>query len=78
MHDPIEIERVKITLSGLRTASCDVYETGFVTSIYKKQLLELKWYIEDLLKDTPMFGDEDKWEAERTLQLLKKKEKQHG
>ena len=75
MDDPIELERIKITLSSLRTAACDVYESGYVSAIYKKQLLDMKWYIEDLLKDTPTFGDESAWESERTLKLLEQKEK---
>jgi len=78
MNDPIELERVRITLRQLAWAAKDVHETGFVSVQYKRQLVEMKWFLEDLIEDIGYFSGEESWQAERTLQLLRKKEKQHG
>ena len=75
MTDPIELERVRITLRQLAWAASDSKETGFVTVQYKKQLVEMKWFIEDLLNDIGYFAGEEEWDQERTVQLLKRKEK---
>ena len=39
----------------------------------KKDLVQLKWLIEDLLEDCPTFIGEEKWEQERLVELLKRK-----
>ena len=75
MPDSIELERIRITLRQLAHAANDVHETGFVTVQYKQQLVELKWFIEDLLETVGYFAGEEQWEQERLLQLLKRKEK---
>jgi hypothetical protein len=73
MKDPIELERVRITLRSLAHAANDTHETGFVTVQYKRQLVELKWFIEDLLEDVGYFAGEESWEQERLIQLLQRK-----
>ena len=75
MHDPIELERVRIVLRQLAHSARDTYETGFVTVQYKRQLVEMKWFLDDLLDTVGYFAGEEQWEQERTLQLLKRKEK---
>ena len=75
MHDPVELERVRITLRQLAHAARDTHETGFVTVQYKRQLVELKWFLEDLIDTVGYFAGEEQWNQERTLQLLKRKEK---
>lgn len=39
----------------------------------KKDLVQLKWLIEDLLEDCPVFVGEEEWEQERLIELLKRK-----
>lgn len=78
MKDPVELERARITLRSLATLALDPHETGFVGATYKKQLVEMKWFIEDLLQEVGYFAGEESWEQERTIQLLRKKEKQHA
>ena len=75
MHDPIELERVRIVLRQLAHSARDTHETGFVTVQYKRQLVELKWFLDDLLDTVGYFADEEQWEQERLVQLLKRKEK---
>ena len=78
MKDPIEMERVRITLRSLAYQAQSPYETGFVLAVYKRQLVEMKWFIEDLLEDIGTFAGEDEWEQERLIQLLKRKENQNA
>ena len=75
MPDSIELERIRISLRQLAHAANDVHETGFVTVQYKRQLVEMKWFLEDLINDIGYFAGEESWEQDRTLQLLKRKEK---
>lgn len=72
MRDPIELERVRITLRSLAALASSPYETGYVGIQFKKQLVEMKWFIEDLLEDVGHFAGEEQWDQERLVQLLKK------
>ena len=78
MQDPIELERVRIVLRQLAYDARDPHETGFVTAQYKKQLVEMKWFLEDLIDTVGYFAGEEQWQQERLVQLLKKKEKNHA
>lgn len=49
------------------------YNDGWTAMACKKQLVELKWLIEDLLEDCPTFVGEEVWEQERLMTLLKRK-----
>ena len=73
--DVFELERIRINLRQLANEARSPYETGFVTSQYKRQLVEMKWFLEDLINDIGYFAGEEEWEQERTVQLLKRKEK---
>ena len=75
LRDSIELERVRITLRQLAHAASDVHETGFITVQYKRQLVEMKWFIEDLIEDVGYFAGEESWDQERLIQLLKRKDK---
>jgi hypothetical protein len=48
------------------------YNDGWTASSCKKELYQLKCYIEDAYKDLPTFAGEEKWEQERLIQLLQK------
>lgn len=49
------------------------FNDGWTASDCKRQLVELKWLIEDLLEDCPIFSGEEEWEQERLVQLLRRK-----
>lgn len=49
------------------------YNDGWTAMDCKKELVNLKWLIEDLLEDCPTFIGEEVWEQERLVHLLKKK-----
>ena len=78
MNDPIELERVRITLRQLASEAKSPYETGFVTVQYKRQLVEMKWFLEDLIEGIGYFCGEEQWEQERLVQVLKKRENQNA
>lgn len=43
----------------------DNYETGYVTWEYKKQLLELKWFLDESLPQCSTYAGEEEWIAEQ-------------
>ena len=43
----------------------DHYETGFITWEYKKQLLELQWYLEEVIPKCSVYAGEEEWIAEQ-------------
>lgn len=45
---------------------------GFVGSGCKQELYMLKCWLEDQYANLPTFVDEDKWEQERIVQILKR------
>ena len=51
----------------------DHYETGFITWEYKKQLLELLWYLEEVIPQCSTYSGEEEWIAEqKTDQAFRK------
>ena len=60
--DVFELERIRISLRQLALEARSPYETGFVTVQYKRQLVEMKWFLEDLIEDIGYFADEEEWE----------------
>ena len=48
------------------------YNDGFVGYSCKYELYLVKCYLEDVYKELPIFGDEDKWEQERLVDILRK------
>ena len=45
---------------------------GFTQSNCKQELYQLKCWLEDQYASLPTFTDEDKWEQERIVQILKR------
>ena len=43
----------------------DKYETGFITWEYKKQLWELKWFVDEALEKCSTYAGEAEWIAEQ-------------
>ncbi len=52
------------------------YNDGFTQWAIKQDLYELKWLVDDLIKDAPHFSMEDEWlkekEQEQIVEILKK------
>ena len=76
--DSIELERIRISLRQLAHAARDYHDTGFVTMQYKRQLVEMKWFLDDLIDSVGYFAGEESWEQERLVQILKRKEKDNA
>ena len=53
--------------------ACSAYNDGWIAMSCKKDLVELKWLIEDLLAECPTFVGEEEWEQQRLIELLKRK-----
>lgn len=48
------------------------YNDGWTSSACKKELYQLKCWLDDEYKRLPTFSEEDKWEQERIVNILKK------
>ena len=65
----------KSIIADLRTLASEAqsgYNDGWTASSCKRELYLVKCYLEDVYKELPVFGDEDKWEQERLIELLRK------
>lgn len=72
-HDPLQdpIEAIKDELRMIAMNENDPYMDGFVTSKYKKELLDIFWYLEDLLENCSNYGDiEEQWLEDRLKQKM--------
>lgn len=72
-HDPLQdpIEAIKDELRMIAMNENDPYMDGFVTSKYKKELLDVFWYLEDLLENCSNYGDiEEQWLEDRLKQKM--------
>ena len=70
--DVFELEHIRIQLRQLACEAKSPYETGFVASQYKRQLVEMKWFLDDLINDIGYFAGEESWEQERIIKVLSK------
>ena len=48
------------------------YNDGWTASSCKYELYRLKCWLDDAYAQLPTFNDEDKWEKERLVEVLKK------
>jgi len=48
------------------------YNDGWTSSYCKKDLYQLKCWLEDSYNRLPKFADEEKWEQDRIIEVLKK------
>ena len=75
-HDPLQdpVEAIKDELRMIALNEADRYVDGFTTIKYKKQMLEIYWYLEDLLEKTSNYGeDEQEWLEDREKQKMLRK-----
>lgn len=64
--------------SAIRTSSTEIrspYNDGITGFYCKKELYQLKCWLDDLYEDLPTFHGEEEWEQERIVQILKRKPK---
>jgi len=47
----------------------DNMETGFITFEYKKQLWELKWFVDEALEKCSTYAGEEEWIQEKQVEL---------
>jgi len=45
---------------------CSPYNDGYVTWELKKELYDIKWLLEEMLKRQPTFTDEEEWLEEQS------------
>lgn len=62
---------------AIRSSAVEIsspFNDGFVQSACKKELFQLKCYLEDVYSRLPKFVGEEEWEQERVVEILKRKE----
>jgi len=58
---PIEINDLKMQLMKAHSEICSPYNDGFTSWELKKELFEIKWLLDEMLKRQPTFSDEEAW-----------------
>ena len=73
-------QKIENDLWQIYFAMTDPRMDGFVTWGCKQDLLRIKYYLDDLLQDSPTYVGEDKFveelEAEKTFKILKREKHQ--
>lgn len=67
------ISEAYVTIRQLASEVSNARNDGWVASGCKRELYQLKCFIEDLYQDLPTFANESEWEKERLIQLMKRK-----
>ena len=65
----------KSIINDLRTLASEAqsgYNDGWTASSCKRELYLVKCYLDDVYPTLPKFIDEDKWEQERLVEILRK------
>lgn len=63
-------------INELRAAAANAaspYNDGWTAMMCKRDLYEVKCWLDDIYPTLPTFSEEEKWEQERVVQILKKK-----
>jgi hypothetical protein len=66
---------IESAYSAIRSSIVEIsspYNDGWTSSTCKQELYQLKCWLEDEYNKLPTFADEEKWEQERIIQVLKK------
>ena len=66
---------IESAYSAIRSSLVEIaspYNDGWTSSTCKQELYQLKCWLEDEYNNLPTFADEEKWEQERIIQVLKK------
>jgi hypothetical protein len=62
---PIEANDVKMQLMRAHGAISSTYNDGFTQWELKKELYEVKWLLDEMLKRQPTFSGEEEWLEEQ-------------
>lgn len=62
---PIEANDIKFQLLRSHGEICSPYNDGFVQWELKKELYDIKWLLDEMLKRQPTFTDEEEWLEEQ-------------
>ncbi len=63
---PINAIDLKFQLARAHGEICSPFNDGFTTWELKKELYDIKWLLEEMLKRQPTFGDEEEWLKEQS------------
>lgn len=64
--------RVWLDLSRMMSEVANPYNDGFTASHIKKDLYDIKCFLDERYQDLPQFTGEENWEKQRMLRILKK------
>jgi hypothetical protein len=67
------VEAIKDELRMIALNESDPVMDGYVTSKFKKELLEVYWYLEDLLDQCSTYEGEEEWFENREKEKMLKK-----
>lgn len=62
---PLETNDVKMQLLRTHSEICSPYNEGFTSWELKKELYDIKWLLDEMLKRQPTFNDEEQWLTEQ-------------
>lgn len=68
-----DVSQAEAHIRKCAAEACSPYNDGWTAMGCKKDLVILKWLIDDLLETCPTFIGEEAWEQERLMDLLKRK-----
>ena len=63
---PLEINDVKMQLMRTHGEICSPYNDGFVQWELKKELYQVKFLLDEMIKQQPTFSDEEEWLEEQS------------
>jgi hypothetical protein len=73
------VDAIKSELRMIKLNEGDRYLDGYVASKYKKELLDIYWYLEDLIEDCNTYIGEDEWYKQREKdKMIRKLSKPNG
>jgi len=62
---PLDINDVRMQLLRAHGEICSSYNDGFTTWEIKKELYQIKWLLDECMKNQPTFTDEEEWVEEQ-------------
>lgn len=62
---PLEIDDVKMQLMRAHGSICSPYNDGFVGWATKQELYQIKFLLDEILKQQPTFSGEEEWLEEQ-------------
>ena len=67
---PIDAIDIKFQLMKTHGEICSPYNDGYTTWELKKELYDIKWLLEEMLKRQPTFSDEEEWLEEQSKKQM--------